>query len=280
MKYFVLFSLFFLYLQQKSIAQNVDENKVVTVETFDYNYANGILKEITEDSVIIETINFGRLAFTKKNVRAVHDGVISRYFNHIPNSSVPYFVQTGISNGEANHYYKNYYIFGNEFNFGLTEKLNLTAGFETASLVFDSGNSFPILQFGTKLNLLSERNFHVALSSKYYFNSEGGIFMLSSPVTFGNKRTNFTLSPNYLNYDGSTEYTIFLNASIGLLNKSRFVVDYIRIDDETIVTPVIEVLFRSGFSLSLGAILAEDGSVPNISFSIPFGRWKKGFRKF
>ena len=32
--------------------------------------------------------------------------------------------------------------------------------------------------------------------------------------------------------------------------------------------------FKSGFALSVGGFAAEGGAVPNIAFSIPFGRWK------
>jgi hypothetical protein len=252
-----------------------EKSGLVTVQTKEREYITGELDNITNDSIYITNKEQGRLTFSKSSVSAVHNGLRPPYFTETTNSSVPYYVQTALPNGEGNHYYKNYYIFGNEFNFGLTENFNGSLGFESASLIFGSGSRLPLIQAGMKYSMPVQDNIHVGISSKFYFNGEGSALLINTPITFGGTRTNFTLSPNLTVTRDPDLFGIFLNFSLGLSDRSRFIVDYVHIDDVNMAAILYEFIFKSGFSLSVGAMVAEGAAIPNLSFSIPFGQWKK-----
>lgn len=267
--------IFLLFISvNKLTAQTADSISTISVLSYNNQIFTGELIEITSDSIIMNSPDLGRLSFHKKDVKRFKEGMITKYFENTTNSSVPYYVQTGLPNGEGNHYYKNYYIFGNEFNFGVTDNLNLTAGFETASLVFDSGDRVPIIQLGGKYATSVSEDFHMGFYSNYYFNSEGSALLMGVPLTLGNKRSNFTLAPSYVRGDGSGYFGFFGNASISVGPRVRFVIDYAHVDGESISAILFEIMFNNGFTLSIGGVVA-DGSAPNIAFTIPFGKWKK-----
>lgn len=275
MKYFFLFSFQLALFFSSTNAQTIDDAELVTLETKSNDYFTGKLIRITTDSIFIQVKSGVYKNFGKINVRSIYNGEFPSNFTGTTNSSVPYYVQTALPNGAGNHYYKNYYIFGNEMNFGLSDQINLSFGVETASLIFDPGNSLPILQLGTKYSFSAQENIHLGISSKFYFNNEGSVLILDFPFTLGGNRTNITVSPNISFYDGNRPVGIFANLSLGLSEKSRFVVDYAYIDNEGIAALLYEYLFKSGFSLSIGTMIAGSEAIPNLSFSIPFGRWKR-----
>lgn len=275
MKYLFTFAFIFILCSSNLPAQTQDTSGVVTVVTKKKKLFTGELIVISSDSIFISDEDGERLAFSKKNIQSIHNGRLPDHFSETTNSSVPYYVQTAMTNGEGNHYYKNYYIFGNEFNYGLNDQFNLSLGFETGTLIFDSGNQLPLIQVGAKYGYSTQEYIHIGISTKYYFNSEGSVLMIDSPITFGGKRTNFTLSPNVTFVEGPELFGIFVNLSLGLSDRSRFVVDFAYIDEENIAALVYEYLFKSGFSLSVGALVGGGVAIPNLSFSIPFGRWKR-----
>ena len=260
-------------------AHESDSLKIVTVFTHDKQYFAGELIHISSDSIFIRTDEFSSLAFSKSNIKSLHDGIILPSFSETTNSSVPYYVQSARPNGRGNHYYKNYYIFGNEFNFGLSDNMNVTVGFESATLVFGSGGNIPLIQLGAKYSVPVSHNFYAGLSSKYYFNNEGSALMISSPLTLGSKRTNFTIAPTYIYADESGMVGIFSNVSLAVSAKSRFLIDFVYIDETSIFAFNLEFLFKSGFTLTVGAIVAGGGVAPSLSFSIPFGSWKNSYQK-
>lgn len=273
MKYlFSLLILFFLCIQVK--AQSTDSTQQVKLTTNDKQTFTGELVKISEDSIVIRDIELGVLYFHRDDIKKFRSTILSPLFSGTPNSSVPYFVQTALPNGNGNHYYKNYYLFANEFNFGLSDNFNFSLGFESASLIFDFGNRVPILQIGGKYAGEIGKNVHMGFSSKYYFNNEGNILLLAAPITIGNKRTNFTISPNYVREGGNGYVGILSNFSKSISPQVRLLVDYAYIDEYSIGTVMLEILFRSGFTLTAGAFVSIDGSAPNLAFSIPFGKWK------
>jgi len=273
MKYLVPLILLFLVSGTNLEAQVSDTISTVSVQVKNNQIFPGEIISITNDSIIIFNPDEGRLSFHKKNVKRFKRGLMPKYFDETTNASVPFYVQSALPNGEGNHYYKNYYIFGNEFNFGMTENLNLTFGFETASLVFDFDDGIPIIQLGGKYGYGVGEDFHIGLYTNYYFNSEGSALLAGVPMTLGNRRSNFTIAPTYIGGDGEGYFGFFSNASIALNPRTRIVVDYVNADGESISAIQFEILFNNGFTLSIGGIVG-DGSVPNLSFSIPFGKWK------
>lgn len=255
-------------------AQTSDSTKLVTIVTKQKKLITGKLINITSDSIFINSDEKGRMRISRINVKNVYEGLLPPHFLETTNSSVPFYVQSALPNGSGNHYYKNYYIFGNEFNFGVTDNLNLSVGFETGTLIFDSGNQLPLIQLGGKYGFRVGESVHFALSSKVYFTEEAKVILIDSPITFGGKRTNITFSPSLFFEEGDRHFGVFSNLSLALSERSRFIFDYAYIDEVGIAAIMYEYLFKSGFTLSVGGLVADGGGVPNLSFSIPFGNWK------
>ncbi len=281
MRYFFLFLLSYLPFTSVLNSQSSELTTHVNIETKTNSYYFGELIKITSDSILLYDDDSNLISLGKADVKYFREGnkPMSRFDAESANVSVPYYVQTAFPNGKGNHYYKNYLLFGNEFNFGMTENWNIALGFETASLILDSADQLPTMQLSSKYARSLSKSLNMGISAKYYFNNEGQVLMLGAPITIGNKRTNITFSPTRIHEDGSEYFGIFTNLSLDLSQKSRMVVDYIRTDDQNISAIVFEHLFNSGFTLSFGALITSDGTIPNMSFSLPFGSWKNNYRK-
>ena len=274
MKYFSILFLFFIYNSSQLSAQNSEVADTISIITKTDSLHAGVLINITKDSITIYNEEGGLMSFSKTEIKFVKDGLIKKTFDETPNLSVPFYVQTARTNGRGNHYYKNYYLFGNELNYGATDNLNLTIGFETASLIFDGGERIPIIQLGAKYGVPTSDIMNFAISSKYYFNDEGSVLFVSAPFTFGSEHTNFTVSPNYFRTSDDSEIVLLANLSITLSSNMRLVIDYGAIDGEKPLVILLEHVFKSGFSLSIGTYSVAGFTIPNLSFSIPFGKWK------
>jgi len=274
MKYFFFLIFLFINIPSDLNAQLSEVSDTITIKTKTDSQYIGILISISEDSIIMYNEEDGRLSFGRSEIKYFINGVIADSFIGTTNSSVPFYVQTAMTNGRGKHYYKNYFLFGNEFNFGATDNLNLTLGFETFSLVLDNADQLPTMNLGAKIKIATSEAAHFAISSRYYFNDEGSIFFLSLPLTFGSERTNFTISPNYFYSSNDREFALLSNLSLGLSKKTRLVIDFGSFDEGRITTILLEHLFKNGLSASVGTFYFDDQVVPNFSFSIPFGKWK------
>ena len=279
MKYFLLLLFLLLNISKTLNAQESDSLNLVTIITHNKQHLVGELLNITSDSIFVRNDEFGSLSFGKKNIKSIQEGIISPHFSGTPNSSVPYYIQSARPNGRGNHYYKNYYIFGNEFNFGLTDRLNFSAGFEFATIIYDRGDNFPLIQIGAKYCARVTNKFHAGISAKYYFNNVGSIKMISIPLTLGGKRTNITISPVYIHEGSSKLIGIFSNLALSISSKSRFLIDFAHVDNESVFAPNFEYMFKRGFTLSIGGFFISDGAIPSLSFSVPFGSWKNTYKK-
>jgi len=253
--------------------QTMDTSSVVTVFTKSKIYHTGELKRISEDSIFIIKANDEIYSIAKSNVESFKQGAKSSYFTGIVNSNTPFFVPTAMPIGEGSHYYRNYMLFGNQFNFGISNNLDFTLGFETLSILFDTGTSIPLLQIGSKYSTEIGENFHQGFSANYYFNDEGSALVLSAPFTYGNKKNNLSVVPTYIRVDGESQLYLFANFSLSVGKRARIAVDYFRIDGSSFAIYTVEGQFKNGLTLSVGTYSESGFSVPILSCSIPFGRW-------
>ena len=182
MKQFILSVLLF-YLPTLAFAQSEDSTRIVSIVTKKgYNYA-GDLVNITEDSLYIKNDSLGLITFGKDQIKRIRDGFLSRHFPHVTNASTPYLIPTAIPLGKGNNYYKNIYLFGNEFNFGLSDHLSLSLGFEIASLIF-SWSDIPLFQVGLKAGMPINENVHVGLVGKYLISERCGHIFRHGAIDF------------------------------------------------------------------------------------------------
>jgi len=279
MRYYFFCFLFVVMNLNVLIAQPDENATYYKIETNSDQSFTGELIKIRKDSILILNEKNDLLGFSKDDVRKFQEVLLSRKFMETTNTSVPYYVQSAIPNGDGNHYYKNYFLFGNELNFGMSDNWNLSLGFETATLVFNSGNKLPIVQLGTKYARSVAKNIYMGTSAKFYRSEEGNLFLLSSPFTVGNNRNNFTISPTMAASENEQIYGILINVSLETGSRSRFVFDMARLEGENVIAIVIERMFNSGFTFSAGALVTSDGTIPNMEFSVPFGAWQENYGK-
>jgi len=272
MRYLIIF----LFLLSNVICSGQEqEEDIYTIKTKDKQLIFGKLQKITADSIIIDSELLGVMRFSRDQITSFRKGKFSFSF---PNNGEPYFVQTGIPNGKGNHYYRNYAVFGQHFSFGINNHLDVTTGFELISIIFPNGNNFPVSHLGAKYSGSLNEKFHVGLSSKLYFNTDGGIILFNMPITLGGQRTNITVSPGYgRSLDGfDTFFFPFYNFNIGLSNRLRIVSDGIIVNDNILATTMMEIKTNKKVLISLGIIHSNEFQIlPNIALTVPFGSANK-----
>ncbi len=246
----------------------------VSIRTLDKRYYDGELFKITNDSVYLYGKENQILGFLKSNIEYFYNG--SSLISEMQNVNEPFYVSTARNNGKGNNYYKNYFLFGNNFSYGLKDNLDFSLGFEFISIISGNGAILPVMQLGLSYGRPISESFSIGLSTKVLFNDDGGTILASIPFTFGGKRSNFTFSPTvgFVTEEDEPLLVILMNWNIVLGRKTRLVTDAMIIKYSQVGTAMIEYTFSSGNSFLGGMIVSNDFIVPNFSFVIPFGKWK------
>lgn len=250
------------------------EGEKVSIKTLDNHHYHGKLHKITTDSVYLYGKDNQILAFTKSNIEVFYNGGFS--ISDVQNVNEPFFVSTARNNGKGNNYYKNYFLFGNNFSYGLKDNLDFSFGFEFISIIDGNGAILPVMQLGLSYGKPISESFSIGLSTKVMFNDNGGLVMGSVPFTFGGKRSNFTFSPTvgFITEEDNPVFIPLINWNLALGRKTRLVTDAMFIADGQVATAMIEYTFRRGNSFLGGLIVSNDFVAPNFSFVIAFGKWK------
>lgn len=257
-----------------AFAQTDDINVVVKITTQFKQKFTGDLIQITADSILIYDEELGVITFAREDIQKFKVDYSNYPFKGVTTKSAPFYVQTAIPNGKGNHYYKNYYLFGNELTYGVTDYMNISAGFEIASIFSNVDNDIPVLQLGTKIGKEIVTGIHLGASTMAYFNDKDFVHIIGPVLTLGNNINGITISPTYVNIADEDPYLGMLaNVNFGISENVRMVIDFASIDGETIGTSLLECAFNRGFALSFGTLFADGGWAPVFSFSIPFGNW-------
>ncbi|MFT6337932.1 MAG: hypothetical protein ACI86M_002820 [Saprospiraceae bacterium] len=257
-----------------SLGWSQSDMDVVTIETSDKQYYRGELFRITSDSIFIYGNESQVKGFAKSNIMNLYKGVSLN--SEIQNVSEPFYVSTARNNGKGNNYYKNYFLFGNNFSYGVRDNLDLTFGFEFISLINENGTLLPVIQLGVNYGSSISESVSVGLSTKIMFNEQGGLIFASVPVTFGGERSNFTFAPT-LGLVTEVDNPLLIpmvNWNMALGKKTRLVTDAMLLEKYLVGTSMIEYTFNNGYSMLVGILFSEEIILPNFSFVIPFGKWK------
>lgn len=245
----------------------------VTLETKERKLISGTLTNLTKDSIFIRN-GLGRLSFSRHEIKHLINGVVTNIDRD--NISEPFYFPTAISSGRGSHHYKNYFLFGHNFNFGMTETLDLSVGFELASIIFDS-DSPPVFQVGAKYSVPISDKFHIGLAGKWLFNNEGGIVFFQFPITFGDASNNITFSPSLILNGELNESEFFIggNWSFKATEKVRLISDFVLAGNSRSTNIALEFNIKNNFSLMPGVIWSNEFSlIPSMAMTIPFGTWK------
>lgn len=247
------------------------DQETVTIRTNDNQTLIGELINISKDSITIQNKSLGTITLAKTNIYILQNGNVSLDKN---NKSQPYYIPTAIPGGKNNHHYRNYALFGQDFSFGVTDHLDLSAGFEVLSIFIDNSDSWPVIQLGGKYSGAISKNTHIGFSTKILFNDSGGLILSSLPITFGNLRSNFTFAPTFfqeLGFDGRFFAPSF-NFNISLSNKVRLTTDCLYADGTLLATTLLEIRLKNDIFLQPGIIYSNEFILtPNFSFTVPFG---------
>jgi len=263
---------FFLLFQVGLIAQEVND-EIIIVPYEGENY-KGKLVSITEKIVYLE-IDGEEFGIDRELIKEMFSAIYQH--SKITNESEPYYVPSARTNGAGSHYYKNYYLLANNVGFGVSDNVELGFGIEGFSII--AGEPLPVIQVSGKVVTNWEGNFDMGIYTRVAFNNEGGVLFGGVPFTIGGKRTNITLAPT-LAYpiDDFDEGQVFLftNLNIGITSKSRIVFDGLFTSEGLGGALLLEVTFNNGFTIMPGVAFIEELTlIPNLAFSIPFGKWKK-----
>jgi hypothetical protein len=274
MKYILL--MIFMAITCSCLGQDQEE-KNVTIYTLEDEVFFGKLLSISSDSLVIDHQEFGILRVARSDIKTLYDG--KRQTQSTNALSEPYYVPTGIANGEGNHYYRNYALFGNNFSYGMNDHMDISFGFETASLLLNNSSfSLPITQLGIRFSGSIAENFHLGFSTRALFNADGGVVLVSVPFTVGGKRTNFTFAPTaaLLIGEDDRDFTALFNASIALSRKLRLITDGLYTEGILLGTTMLEITTNSRPVICLGIIYTNGFNLlPNASITIPFGKKAK-----
>ncbi|MFT4536329.1 MAG: hypothetical protein ACI9P5_003705 [Saprospiraceae bacterium] len=247
----------------------------VTITAIDNQKYYGELCRITNDSIFVYVEESQLKGFAKTDLLDFHEGI--SLYSEIQNVSEPYYVSTARNNGKGNNYYKNYFLFGNNFSYGVKDNLDLSFGFEFISLISENGAFLPVIQLGVNYGKPINESVSIGFSNKIMFNEKGGLIFTSVLVTFGGKRSNFTFAPTIgiISDEDNPLFIPMINWNVALGRKTRFVTDAMIISKYLVGTSMIEYTFKNGHSVLFGVLYSSEFVLPNFSFSIPFGKWNK-----
>lgn len=247
------------------------KDSVYYIKTVESEVLRGKLVYISPDTVVIQNRLLGIVKIARTEIKYMDidqiDNITKTY------STEPYYVPTGYTGGAGNHYYRNYFLAGNDFHFGASDRIDLSFGIELASILTGS-QVLPIIQFGAKFAGPIGEKLNIGIATKILANDEGGIGIVFVPFTLGGRRTNVTFSPGLAKEIGGDGIIFFptVNVSLGLGKYVRLIADGVYADELLIVTPLFELDVKGKFALLLGAAISNEFAVPNFGFSIPFGR--------
>ncbi|MEE9438670.1 MAG: hypothetical protein V3V14_06690 [Saprospiraceae bacterium] len=273
MKFLLIFASFLISFD--SLSQDFIGN-LTTITTNQKIKYSGEIDHITNDSVYLKLKQTTTvISVAKSNIKKINikSNVLNKYDNF---ATKPYYVPTAYNAGEGNHYYRNYFLFAHDFNFGITDHLDISVGIETLSPFVKGAPSLPIMQLGGKYGF-GQGTFRVGLSAQGVFNSEGGVFIASMPFTIGSRKNNFTIGPSYVNSEGYPLLLLSGNLNHQLSNKLFLSTDYLYIVEEDILTATtfLNIATSKKVSFIVGIIYAFEGLelqgvTLNLGLTVPF----------
>ena len=170
--------------------------------------------------------------------------------------------------------YRNYFLFGNYFNFGMENNIDISFGFELASLLFES--SLPLVTLGFKKSHAINDYLTTTISLKTLFNNYGAAIVISTPVTFGNYANNISVMANAGQNLGESDGAVIFpscNFTLSPSKKVRFITDIVYAGDIFLTSSMLQYSTAHRISFDIGIIYAtDDFIVPIFGFTVPMTR--------
>ncbi len=266
------------------LGQDKEKSRVryVKLELLSGHTVKGTLIKLTGGFVIVKT-NLGIEKFEMNNVKnlKVQDNSKFDKDRKYKNYSDSYFfVQSARPVGVGNNYYSNYYLFVNQFNFGVTDRFSLGVGFETASITeelypvvyiqpkYSLGSGLSYFSFGALLGFVPKEGYGGYTFVNYTYGTS------TKNITFG---INTTFSKGFGFRNEALEFSTYVINFSGVLPLSKkvllisqvFVGSYEGITANVAVRVLTKRRLFFDLGLYAGDIDGDIGAAPTLSISVP-----------
>jgi len=256
MKYIILFLLSastILGVNAQTAEPNVDD--YVIIYPFEGKKIVGVVLSINENSLEIESEE-GTITVNKSEIKEIYSGPEESIINNqvYKNRSDSYFFfPSARPIGEGESYYKNYFVFFNQFNFALGDNFSFNTGFEALSLLF---NDWPrVLYLAPKYSIGSDKNY-VGVGMSIFITEDDGSAAFNSLAfvnyTLGSEDTNLTFGVSYVFSINESPLIFNIDAVFPLGKNVNFIAELLRTNDGSIVGGGGLRVKQKGVSLDLG----------------------------
>ncbi len=270
-----------------SYSQDEDkkQEKFASVELNNGKTVTGKIIEITNVYIILKS-DLGELKILQKNTKKITlsnvgerltDGEIEEWDETEENyknfSDSYFFLPSARPVGVGNNHYKNYEIFYNQFNFGISENFSLGVGFESLSLF--AGRT-PALFIAPKFSI-GNGNSHFGIGANIgIFPEEGTGGLIYLNYTYGSDIQNITFGASQAySFDGGDGTTVFnVNGVYPLSDKVLIMSEVLFGGFEGVLFDfAIRIMTKGGISFDAGFFRTSDfGSAlgfPLLGISVP-----------
>ncbi len=268
---------------------NKNDDTVYEVRTFDGTRIIGTLVREEEDSITLDVKGVGEITIRRNNIASItklesaqfRDG---RYWYPNPNATRHLFAPNALSIGNGSGYYQNTWIFFNNFNYGITDRFSMGAGFIPIFLFGVS--SLPIWVLPKYSLPLGTDKLHVSAGGMLggvIGEGSTGVGLVYGNATYGGRDNNVTLGIGfgYQGNDGFSDIPVINIAGMRRISQKYYVITenyFISVDDEFETLGSIGIRYApETFSIDF-AILHPFGvgggfiGIPWLGVTIPFSR--------
>jgi hypothetical protein len=204
-------------INKKEVRYNeIDTSYVYSIFLIDETILKGIFKEISTDSVVIETSYLGIHSLSKSKIlkiekmMSIKDSQSRRWFDN-PHESRHFFAPTARNLKKGEGYFQDVYIIFGFVNYGITDNILIGGG---TSIIPGIGLENQVFFLNPKLSFQVKENLYLG-GGVFYGNfpnneydevtnreqhSRQGAFIAYGLGTLGNRENNITLGIGYLNF--------------------------------------------------------------------------------
>lgn len=274
----ILVSINCVLAQEPTAKETHAEKKYVTIETHDGSKISGELLEMDDNFFVIRTKD-GELKINRSKIATaeISKGSPALTPTKYTDYSDSYFLLPSARPvGKGKTHYKNFNVFANQFNLGLSDNFSLGLGFESISLF--AGN-FPVTYVSPKVSIGGDKSYlgigTTLFIIPYDGGATGGLAYLN--YTYGSENQNFTVGTSFLyTSEADTSPLIFnINFMFPFSSKVSFVSEVIFGDFDGILFDIgVRIKTKSGINIDAGLIRPDsdiDGLIgyPLLGIAVP-----------
>ena len=277
-----LLTLLLTLLVSSTMAQTATDTTLYEVQTLDGNVYQGYLMEDTNEYIVFETKNLGRITIQRSDIESLiemdqtqlkEDG----YWFDNPQAARYFFQPNGYGLKKGESYYQNIWVLWNQMSFGMSDNFSLGIGIVPTFLF--AGASSPVW-ITPKVSIpIVEDKFNIgggALIGTILGEQQSGFGITYGVATLGSKDYNASigLGYGYENAVWSSNAIITASALLRLSKKGYFITENYFFDEVTLLSFGARfILKKVGIDVAL-LVPSDTGETvffPLLGITIPFG---------